>query len=127
EAHRTDHAHRVFAVALLRVADQTQGAVLDVAQAVGEVMQAEITDVVVQRIAGEVAPQGVFLNGAVDIVAQDLAAGAAAAVAVILVLFLAGDGAESGHFDHFALEAYVHQPEATTDDAGAAEDTFDLL
>src|SRR3546814_12939000 len=66
--------HRVFLVALLGVADQTDQAIADVVYATGVVEDALGSRIVIQRIDGEVAALGIVLEGAIDVVTQDAAA-----------------------------------------------------
>jgi len=115
QAHRAQHAHRVFAVARARVADHAQGLLPDVGDAVVVVDDRLGARVVVQRIDGEVAPGGVFGLAAVDVVAQH------AAVLVGLGRIGVLSGAERGDLDRFRPAHHVHDLEAATDDARAAE------
>ncbi|MCY1406870.1 hypothetical protein D9M71_221500 [compost metagenome] len=128
EAHRPQHAHRVFEVTLLGRADQAHQAVADVAHAAGVVEDAFVGDVEVQRVDGEVAALGVIFQGAVDVVAEDasgLVARRLAAVAVLVVLRMVG--AEGGDLDDLAAEMHMHQLEAAADHPRIAEFGADLL
>jgi len=80
--------------------------------------------VVVEGVDGEVAAQGVFVDVAEHVVAQQHALGAlhCAPVAVAIVT-----GAEGGHLDHFPPHVDVDDLEAPTDYPGAAEQVLDLL
>jgi hypothetical protein len=77
--------------------------------------------VVVQRVDREVAPSGVFLLVAEDVVAQH----AAVLVGVGALGVLAG--AEGGDLDRLRTAHHVHDLEAATDDARAAEGGAHLL
>ncbi|MNZ78588.1 hypothetical protein D3C78_971680 [compost metagenome] len=122
EAHRTQHAHRVLEVTLLRIADQAHQAVADVVHAVGVVEDVLAGRVVVQRIDGEVAALGVVFLIAVDVVAQDAPALVARGeMAVLVVLALRMVGAEGGHLDDLAAEMDVDQLEAPADHPRVAE------
>ncbi len=74
---------------------------LEVAQSVRIIEHGELGDVVIQRIDGEVAPEGVFLDRAEDVVAQD-----AATVMYPRVLRVGRTmvRAEGGHLDDIAAE-----------------------
>jgi hypothetical protein len=112
KAHGPQHAHRVFLVAVLRVADQADQAIAHVVHAVGVIENALADRIVVQGVDGEVAALRVFFQGAVDVVAQNAAAGVMrGTVAVFLVVFRV-IGAEGGDFDDFAAEMDVDQLEA---------------
>lgn len=120
EAHRAQHAHRVFAVALGRVADHADLALLQVGHAVVVVDDFLGVRIVVERVHGEVAARRVLGLRAEHVVAQD---------AAVLVGFLVfrGGRAEGGGLDDLLAEHHVHQLEAAADDAGAAEQRADLL
>ena len=144
EAHRADDAHRVFAVAGERVADQAQQLLLHVGQAVVVIDHHLALGVVVHRVDGEVAPRGVFHLRAPDVVAQHPAAGVhrmgAAGQCGLAGLLVALDlgglavvhvGAEGRHLDHLMVATaavdHVHDAEAPADDEGAAEQPLHLL
>jgi hypothetical protein len=120
EAHGAQHAHRVFAVALPRVADHAQRLLLQVGDAVVVVDHGFGGRVVIQRIDREVAPRGIFGDGAEDVVAQH---------AAVFVLDRMGvvRGAEGGDFQRLAALHHMHDLEAAADDAGAAEQGAHLL
>lgn len=144
EAHHAQHAHRVFAVAGVRIADHAQRAGAHVFHAVMVVMHGFVGGVVIHRVDGEVAAGGVFGLGAPDVVAQHTAAGVDG-VRVVVQLgaldALAGghllgvnrvdERAEGRDFDDFliasAVERDVHDLEAAPDDARAAEQRLDLI
>ena len=125
EAHRPQHPHRILAVAGRRVADQPQGAGLDVLHAIGEVVDREVGDVVVEGVDREVAPQGVFLDVAPDIVTQQQAiVRLLGDVVGMVVVRLATEG---GDLDHLAAETDVHDAKAPADDPRVAKQLPDLL
>ena len=127
KAHCAQHAHRVFLVAVGRVADQTQQTVADVMHAIGVVQNALADRIVVQGVDGEIAALRVFFQGAVHVVTQDATAGVVGrTVAVTLVVFGVGR-TEGGDFDDLTAEMHVDQLEAPTNDARVAELGTDLL
>ena len=71
EPHCAQHAHRILAIAGLRIADQLETPRLDIAHAIDEIPDREILDVVVKPVGGEIAPPNVLFDGAVDVVAQN--------------------------------------------------------
>ena len=100
--------------------------------------------VVVHGIDAEVAPCGIILLAAPDVVAQQAARGvygvlhafqsAAAGFFVAADLFGAGSiqvGAKGGDFDDFVFAPapihHMHNAKAPPDDEGAAKEVFDLL
>ena len=114
------HAHRVFTVAKLGVADEADQAVLHVLDATGEIDDGVVVDVVVQRVDGEVAADRIGLQRAVLVVTQD----AASLVALVAV----GDGAtEGGDLDDLVAVAHMGNDEAPADEARIAEHATDLL
>ncbi len=122
QARGAQHAHRVLAVARLRVADQAQHPVLQVLHATDVVEHAEIGDVVVHRVDAEVAAHRVFLDAAPDVVAHDPPIDDVA----IAVAGLAR-AAEGGHLDDLAAEHHVRQTEPAADQAAVAEQLAHLL
>ncbi len=126
EAHRADHPHRVLPVAGLGVADQADRAGLDVAHAVHEVPDREISDVVVEGVDGEVAAPGVLLDGAEGVVLDD-AAGRVQDLPVLALQVLVAQAAEGRHLDDLVPEPDVHQAEPAADEPRIAEQRPDLL
>ena len=124
EPRGAQHAHRILAVARVRIADQAQQARLHVGIAAGVVADREILDRVIQRIGGEVAADRVLLDGSVDVVAQDAAALVHLAVALDIAATV---GAEGRDFDDLAAVHHVRQAEAAADQAAVAEQALDLL
>ena len=117
QPHRAQHAHRILAIALLRIADQPQHCVLHVVEAAGVVAHREILDGVIQRVGGEIAAHRVVLDRAEDVVAQQPAAFVQLAVAAAVI----DVGAERGDLDDFAPEHDVREAEPAPDQAGIAE------
>ncbi|KAG0773604.1 hypothetical protein G6F22_014741 [Rhizopus arrhizus] len=120
EPHGAQHADRVFAVALDRVADEADLARFQVGHAIVVVDDFLVVRVVVQRVHREGAALGVFFLRAEHIVAQD------AAVLVGFLVFRGGRPERRG-LDDFLAEHHVHQLEAAADDAGAAKQRADLF
>src|SRR5277367_5420817 len=71
ETHRAQHAHRIFAVARLGIADQLEAPRLDVAHAIDKIPNGEVFDTVVEAICRKIAAPDVFLDRAVDVVAKN--------------------------------------------------------
>src|SRR5581483_10942757 len=115
-------AHRVFAVALLRVADQAQHARVEIGVAAYVVAHAEVGDVVVERVDREVAAHRIFFEGAVYIVAQDAAVDDVAVARAVVAA-----AAERGDFDDLVAEHDVREAKAPADQAAIAEKTLDVL
>ncbi len=128
ETHRPQHAHRVFLVTLLRVADQPDQMIADVMYAVGVVEDALADRIVIQGVDGEVAALRVFFQGAIDVVAQNPPALVARGlVAVFLVFVDRVIGAEGRDLNDFATEMDMHQLETAADDSRIAEFGTHLL
>ncbi len=119
-AHRAQHAHRVLAVARLRIADHAQHAFAQVGQSAVVSDDLAAAGVVVQRVDAEVAPARVFLLRAEYVVAQH-------ASVLVLLVSLEVRRAEGRHLDCFLAHDHVHQAEAAADDERAAEQRLDLL
>ncbi len=122
QAHGTQHAHRVFLVALHRIADELHQARLHVFEAAGVIAHREILDGVVQGVAGEVAADGIVFDGAVHVVAHEHAVFHFAVAAAVIAV-----GAEGGDFDDLAAEDHVGQAEPASDQAAVAEQLLDLF
>ncbi|MNT23825.1 hypothetical protein D3C72_1592630 [compost metagenome] len=122
QADRTQHAHRVFLVALHRVADELHQACLHVFEAAGVVTHREVLDGVVQGIAGEVAADGVVFDAAVHVVAHEHAVFHLAVAAAVIDV-----GTEGGDFDDLAAEHNMGQAETAADQAAVAEQLLDLF
>ena len=117
--HRTQHAHRVLAIAGGRVADHAQSAGLEVGHAT-EIVEHLVADrVVIERVDGEVATQRVFMLRAEDIVAKH--------PTMLIGLGIGLQGAKGGGFDGLAPEHDMDDLEAPPDDAGAAKECLHFL
>jgi hypothetical protein len=123
QPHRTQHPHRVFAVAGFRVADQAQQAVLDILEPAHVIAHREVLDRVIQRVRGEVAAHRVLFDRSVDVVAQQ----AAALVRLPIAAAVVAVGAERGDLDDLAAEHDVRESEAAADQAAVAELLAHLL
>ena len=121
------HTDRVFPEAGLRVANQVDDLLFDIIQAADKVMQSEVGDVVVQRVDGEIPPQGIFLDTAPGVVAQDQAGFLVGVMLVPVRVVLAIHGTEGGDFDDLAAKTHMHDLETTTDDAAALEQAIHLF
>ena len=113
DAHRADHAHGVFAVALFRSADHAEALRLDVVVPAVVVEELFGLRVVIERIAGEVAARRILPHFAEFVVGDD-------AARRVLRDARARERAEGRAFDHFVAEHHVHEPEAPSDDDAAA-------
>ena len=136
EAQRAQDAHRILAQALRGFADEPQRPRLDVRHAPAVVEDDVRRRVVVQGVDGEVAAKGVFVDGAVGVVAQNQAirgnprAGTRAvrAIAYAVRFRHGGDAAgaaaaatESGHFDDLAAHPNMDDAKTPPDDARPRE------
>ena len=119
KARGTQHAHRVFLIALLGRANQANQAVVDVMHTTGVVDDAFAVDIEIQRINGEIAAQSVLVQAAVHVIAQQAAAGVGLRFGVVAVVVVVG--AEGRHFNHVTAKHYMQQLEAPADQAGIAE------
>ncbi len=122
ETRRAQHAHRIFAIARVRIADQAQCVLLEIVYAADIVAHAEIGDVVIERVHGEVAAQRVFLDRAVDVVAHD----APVDEMTIAAAVVAG-AAKRRDFDDLAAEHDVRKSKAAADQTAVAEQAAHLL
>ena len=144
EAHGTDDADRVFAVAGSGVANHADDALFSVFQAAVVVDDDLRFGVVIHGVDGEIAAHGVFFHRAPDVVAQDATSRVNrvfhASQLGFAGFFIAFDllrrsvvqvGAEGGNLDHlmFAAPAVddVDDAKATADDKSTAEQLLDLL
>ena len=118
KAHRAQHAHRVFAIAQARIADDTHGFRLHVLVAAVVIEHRQLGGVEIHGVAGEVAPRGVLLAVAKNVVAQH---------AAVLVSLAARAGAEGRDFHGLLAEHDVNDLEAASDQAGAAEKLVHFL
>ena len=124
EAHGAQHAHRVFAVARGRTADHAQGLVAEIGESLVVIDHRLRYRVVVQGVDREVAPRGVFLLRAEDVVAQHapLLVGLRAMSFLLAVMT-----SEGGHFDGLLAHHHVHDLKAPADNARATEALAYLL
>ena len=76
-------------------------------------MDAEVFNAVIQRVDGEIAPPGVFLETAIDVVAQY----PPAFIDQHGIITLLTGTAKSGHLDDMPAEMHMRQPEAAADQA----------
>jgi hypothetical protein len=110
QAHRAQHADRIFAIPGFRIADQAQHARLHVFEPADVIAHREILDRVVQRVGGEVAAHRVVFDRTIDVVAQQATAFVRFAVAAAVV----DVGAEGGDLDDLAPVHHVRQAEAAS-------------
>ncbi len=144
ETHGADDAHRVFAVARGGITNHAQCFLLRITNTVVKVHHDLRGGVVVHGIDGEVAPRGIVLDGAPDVVAQhppagvhrmlharELALAGAFVAADLLGVGAVEVSAEGRDFNHFVLTAatidHVHDAKTPPDDEGAAKQVLDLL
>src|SRR6266568_1842004 len=118
EARGAQHPHRVLAVARPRVADDAHGLAPQVSQAVVVVEDGLAGRVVVQGVDREVAPDGVVLARAVDVVPKH---------PPVLVGFRRGARAKGRDLHRLLAEHDVHQLEAPADQARAPEELVHFL
>jgi hypothetical protein len=88
--------------------------------------QREIGDVVIERVDGEVAPQRVFLDGAIEVVAHDQAI-AYLAIGVRIRVVVRAAAAEGRDLDDVASEMHMRQAETAPDQATVAKDLAHLF
>ncbi len=126
KTHRAQHAHRIFAIAGFRIADQADDAILQIFHAADVVADGEIRHAVIEAVDGKVATLGVFFNRTEDVVAQQHAVLAALGGDAIggVAFMVAAEGCD---FDNFRPEHHVRQAEATTYQAAVAEQLTHLL
>ena len=120
---RPEHADRVLAIARYGIADQPQGAAGDIVHPAGVIPDAEVGDVVVERVDREIPAPNILVDGPVDVVAEN-----PAAVSVLAVVLGAAPGRPKGdHLDHFPAEPDMRQPETPPDQATIAKQRAHLL
>ena len=112
KAHRPQNAHRVFLIARGGVAYHHQPARPDIGHTVVKINDFLPHRVVIERIAGEIAPHGIFFHIAISVVFHN--------AAVLVLLHLAAT-AESGYFDRFRPHHHMHNLKAPPDNAAAAK------
>src|SRR5712691_2936722 len=133
EARGAQHPHRVLAVARPRVADDAHGLAPQVSQAVVVIENGLVGRIVVQGVDREVAPDGVVLARAVDVVAHyatmliDDMVAFVKPVPAVLVGLRRGARAKRRDLDRLLAEHDVHQLEAPADQARAPEELVHFL
>ena len=95
---------------------------IQILHAADVVAHAEIGDVVVERVDREIAPQRVFLDRAVDVVAHDAPVDEMAIAAAVVA-----GAAERRDLDDLASEHDVGEAEAPADQAAVTEQAAHLL
>src|SRR3989344_8067245 len=94
ETHHAQHAYRILAIAGLGIADDAKDAGLQVIRTTDIVDDREVTNVVIERVDGEIAPHGIFFLRAENILVgrfHDMLVFSAAIIAVeIISLFVFG-------------------------------------
>src|ERR1700690_690750 len=75
EAHGAQHAHRILAIARVRVADEPQAPRPDILDTADEIPNREILDAVIESVRREVAAPNILADRSIDVVAQDAALG----------------------------------------------------
>ena len=114
----------VFPETFPRIADATQAVPFDVLDAADEIEDFIVMRVVVQGVDRKVAPERVFVEPAVGVVAQDQAGGMGGAIA----LFVGGQQlAERGHFHEFPPVVHMRDLEPAPDHARAPKQPAHLL
>src|SRR5690606_22882590 len=71
ETYRSQHPHGIFAQALVRVSNEDQPPEAHVLDASNVVPDAEVGNVVIQRVTGEIPAPDVFFDLPVDVVAEN--------------------------------------------------------
>ena len=120
---RTQHADRIFAVALFGIPDQPHQAGAVIFHAADKIDDGKIIDVVVKRIDRKITPKRIFFNRAVDIVPEN----APILEDPIALRLLGLQGAKSGNLDDFLTKVHMGQPKAATDQTTVAEHRTHLL
>ena len=124
ETHGAQHAHRVFPVTGGWATDHAQGLVAEIGESLVVIDHRLRYRVVVQGVDREVAPRGIFLLRAENIVAQHapLLVGLRAMSFLLAVMT-----SEGGHFDGLLAHHHVHDLKAPADNARATEALAYLL
>src|SRR5210317_1655962 len=86
KADRAQHTYRILSHAHLGIADQYDAFPHDVLEPARVIPNAEIGNVVIQRIAREITPPDILVNGTIDVIPQD----APFVIAVMIVVFTDG-------------------------------------
>jgi hypothetical protein len=90
---------------------------LDIVSATGVIPNTKISNIVIERIAGEISAPDIFFDAAIDVVAND----PAFLVMGMIVIGVIGGGTESSHLNEFATESNMRKPKATPDKAAIAK------
>ena len=123
ESHGSKHTDRILAKTLPWITYQHQPLTFHILEAARVIPNAKISDVVVQRIAGEIAPPDILIDRAVDIVSKDTAFLIVGGV----VVFMIRGSPESGDLNDLPTKTNMRQPESTPYQAAIAELRADLL
>ena len=115
---RSEHTHRVFAIARCRVTDHAQFTSLEIGESAAVVDDFFARRVVKERVDGKVPPHGIFLARTEYVVAQDTAMLVGMAALAVVARMLA---TKCRHLDHVTAAQHVHQLEAPADNARAAK------
>jgi len=123
KANCAQDTHGVFGKTLVRIANDPDHALFEVAAAMDVVDDGEVGNVVEERIDGEIAAQGIFFGCAEQVVAQDEAVFCQKRVVVFRRNLIGGrrGGAERGDFDDLVVKVDVGETEAPSDQAAVAE------
>ena len=123
QARRAKHPDGIFAISGHRVADQPQRAAGDIFHAARVVPDAEVGNVVVERIDREIPAPDVFVDGAVDVIADD-----PAGIGVLpVVCRAAGRRPEGDNLDHIPPEMHMGQAESPANEAAVSEQRANLF
>ena len=120
KAHYAQQAHRIFAKARFRHADDAQGLAADIGHAAVIIEHDLAGRIVIHGIDGEVATDRIFMLFAESIVAQD-------AAVFILWRRFRRCAAEGRHFELLLAHHHMYDLEAFADDERAPEQALDLL
>jgi len=122
EPRRAQQAHGVFRVAHVRVADQAQASLGQVPVPTHVIADLAADRIEEQRVDRKIAPEGVLLDVAEHVVAQD-----AAVIEFVLVVVGPGHAAERRHLDQGAAFAYMRQAEPPADQPAARKHVVHFL
>ena len=75
KANSTQHAHRIFTIAFVGVANHANRSALNISRAISKIMYRKAINIVIHSIDGEVTALGVLINSAIDIVTCEHATG----------------------------------------------------
>src|SRR5210317_114798 len=123
KTNRAQHPHRILAHTLLGITDQYDTLPPDVLEPTRVIPNAEISNVVVQCVAGEIAPPDILVNGTVDVVSQDTPL----VIAVMIVVLTDGGSPECRNFDDLAPEAHMRQAKTTANQSTITKQRLDFL